>query len=371
MTVSSTTTATTTTTRSATHRKAQQQTNVPNVDHLDKHGYLFGQKITASLSPLLHDVVYQEIGLNWAQVRLDSSDMDLFLQLRQHPNFYGKTHLPLPIPPSCSNLATVQPSLTRTTGAAVTMPHKVAILSHLDELTPECRAVGACNTMYIRDEPDSSSPTGFKRVYCGTNTDVVGVRESFLQNIPAHKHDSVFRGRPGLVIGGGGAARSAVYALRKWLGATSIYLVNRDKAEVDAVVAECAERGFGAGLVHVETVEQARRLEGAGAIVACVPDFPPVTDLEKQARAVTEVFLGEKEHKGAVLEMCYNPTPFTVLGKLAEDAGWQVILGTEAMIYQGIEQDRYFTGRSTADLPVQKVKEVIDAQVALRAKAVS
>ncbi|KAI3394604.1 hypothetical protein diail_2527 [Diaporthe ilicicola] len=346
MTVSSTSTTTTanTTPRSATHLKAQQSTEVPKVDHLDRHGYLFGQKITASLSPLLHDVVYQEIGLNWAQVRLDSTDMDLFLQLRQHPKFYG---------------------------AAVTMPHKVAILSHLDELTPECRAVGACNTMYIRDEPDASSPTGFKRVYCGTNTDVVGVRESFLQNIPADKHDSVFRGRPGLVIGGGGAARSAVYALRKWLGATSIYLVNRDKAEVDAVVAECAERGFGAGLVHVETVEQARSLEGAGAIVACVPDFPPVTDLEKQARAVTEVFLGEKQHKGAILEMCYNPTPFTMLGKLAEGAGWQVILGTEAMIYQGIEQDRYFTGRSTEELPVQKVKEVIDAQVALRAKAAS
>ena len=89
MTVSS---ATTTTTRSAPRRKleAQPPTNVPNVDHLDRHGYLFGQKLTASLSPLLHDVVYQEIGLNWGQVRLDSTDMDLFLQLRQDPKFYGE-----------------------------------------------------------------------------------------------------------------------------------------------------------------------------------------------------------------------------------------------------------------------------------------
>jgi quinate dehydrogenase len=251
------------------------------------------------------------------------------------------------------------------------MPHKVAILAHLDELTPECRAVGACNTLYVRDDPDPSSPTGSRRVYCGTNTDVVGVREAFLRNIPAPSQDSVFRGRPGLVIGGGGAARSAVYALRQWLGATTIYLVNRDKAEVDAVVAECTERGYGDGLAHVETVEQARGLEGPGAIVACVPDFPPATAAEKQARAVTEVFLREKEHKGAILEMCYNPTPFTALARLAEDAGWHVILGTEAMIYQGIEQDRYFTGRSTQELPVQKVKEVIDEQVALRARALS
>lgn len=249
------------------------------------------------------------------------------------------------------------------------MPHKVAIIPHLDELTEECRAVGACNTMYVRDEPDASSPTGFRRIFCGTNTDVVGVRESFLQNIPAAAHDAVFRNRPGLVIGGGGAARSAVYALRQWLGATTIYLVNREKAEVDAVVAECSARGYGGALVHVETPEQARLLDGPGAIVACVPDFPPVTEAERRARAVTEVFLREKEHKGAMLEMCYNPSPFTALGRLAEEAGWQVILGTEAMIWQGIEQDKYWTGRTQEELPVKEVKEEIYRQVELRAKA--
>lgn len=250
------------------------------------------------------------------------------------------------------------------------MPHKVAILNHLDELTPECRAVGACNTMYVRDEPDASSPTGFRRIFCGTNTDVIGVRDSFLQTIPSDQHEKIFRNRPGLVIGGGGAARSAVYALRQWLGATSIYLVNRDKAEVDAVIAECTERGYGSSLVHVETVDQAQALEGPGAIVACVPDFPPVTEAELQARAVTEVFLQQKEHKGAMLEMCYNPSPFTALGKLAEDSGWQVVLGTEALIWQGIEQDRYWTGRSPENLPVKEVKEEIYRQVELRAKAV-
>lgn len=249
------------------------------------------------------------------------------------------------------------------------MPHKVAIIPHLDELTPECRAVGACNTLYVRDEPDPSSPTGTRRVYCGTNTDVVGIRESFLQNIPTSQHDAVFRNQPGLVIGGGGAARSAVYALRQWLGATRIYLVNRDREEVAAVIAECSSRGYGEGLVHVETVKQARELEGVGAIVACVPDFPPVTEAEKQARAVTEVFLKEKAHKGAMLEMCYNPTPFTMLGKLAEQSGWQVILGTEALIWQGLEQDRYWTGKTLEELPVKEVKEAIAEQVALRAKA--
>ncbi|KAK4236456.1 hypothetical protein C8A03DRAFT_45542 [Achaetomium macrosporum] len=298
-----------------------------SIDQLDRHGFLFGQKLTASMSPLLHSVVYRGLGLNWKQIRLDSADMDLFLRLIRHPKFYG---------------------------ASVTMPHKVAIIPHLDKLTEECRDVGACNTLFIRQGPDG------RRLFCGANTDVIGVRESFVQNVA---DTSLYENRPGMVIGGGGAARSAVYALHKWLKATRIYLVNRDKSEVDAVVAECTARGYGDRLVHVETVQQAEALEGPGAIVACIPDFPPVTESEKTVRRIVEVML-RKEGKGAMLEMCYNPSPFTALGALAESEGWQVILGTEALIWQGIEQDKYWTGRDTSELPVAQVKEAIATRLA-------
>lgn len=56
---------------------------------LEKHGYLFGKKIKKSLSPELHALVYQELGLRWAQHRLDSDDIPGFLQLSKHPNFFG------------------------------------------------------------------------------------------------------------------------------------------------------------------------------------------------------------------------------------------------------------------------------------------
>jgi quinate dehydrogenase len=239
------------------------------------------------------------------------------------------------------------------------MPNKVAIIPHLDEVTDECRDVGACNTLFVRTLSDG------RRRYCGANTDVRGVSGSFENNVA--RPDAVYRGRPALVIGGGGAARSAVYALRKHLGVTAIYLVNRDPAEVQAVVRDCAARGYGQGLVHVESPEQAAGLEGPGAIVACVPDYAPQTDAERRARAVAECFL-QKSHKGAMLEMCYNPTPFTKLGALAESHGWQVILGTEALVWQGLEQDRYWTGRPVTELPVAKVQEAIAEKVAQRSQ---
>ena len=230
------------------------------------------------------------------------------------------------------------------------MPHKVAILSHLDELTDEGRDVGACNTIFLKQ-------VGDRRTFVGTNTDVIGVRDAFVQNVAG----DVFEGKPALVVGGGGAARSAVYALKKFMKATTVYLVNRDKAEVDAVISWCKDHGYGDDLIHIATAEEAEKADAVGAIVACVPDFAPSTSTEIEARKVLEAFLAKS--KGAILEMCYHPKPWHQIAELSEKAGWKVILGTEAMIYQGFAQDTYWTGRTLADLPVEEVKAAIAKQL--------
>lgn len=233
------------------------------------------------------------------------------------------------------------------------MPHKLAIIPHLDDLTQEGRDVGAINTIFFREENG-------KRLLVGTNTDTVGIRESFYRNVS--DPDAVFHRRPGMVVGGGGAARSAVYALQRWMQCSPIYIVNRDRNEVAAVITECKERGFREDLIDVATLKQAKELEGPGAIVACVPDFEPSSEEEKEARAVLQCML-DKPHKGAILEMCYHPSPWTAIGDLSEKAGWQVMLGTEAMVYQGFEQNKFWTGKSVDEMPVERCKEVIAAKL--------
>jgi len=291
----------------------------PDFSKREKFGVLFGYPIAHSYSPLMHQTVYDNIGYNWQQFLFESTDMAQFLELRKHPQFYG---------------------------ASVTMPHKVAIMSHLDELTDEGRNVGACNTIFLKQDGD-------KRIFVGTNTDVIGVRDAFTQNVS----EDVYQGKPAMVVGGGGAARSAVYALKTFMKATTVYLVNRDKSEVDAVISWCKDHGYGDDLVHVATAEEAQKADAVGAIVACVPDFAPSTPAEFEARKILETFLSKS--KGAILEMCYHPKPFTQIADLSEKAGWQVILGTEAMIYQGFAQDTCWTGRTLADLPVEAVKAAI------------
>lgn len=56
---------------------------------LDCHGYLFGLKIQASMSPLFHKTIYSELGLRWEQKLFESADIPQFLQLIKNPNFYG------------------------------------------------------------------------------------------------------------------------------------------------------------------------------------------------------------------------------------------------------------------------------------------
>ncbi|OAP65617.1 hypothetical protein AYL99_01589 [Fonsecaea erecta] len=284
--------------------------------------YLFGYPLKHSLSPLVHNTTFENLGIPFKMTALESLDMPAFLQLTQEPRFFG---------------------------AAVTMPHKVSIMPHLDEIDSEGRDVGACNTIYV-------TAVGGRRRLWGTNTDCVGIREAFAQNMP----ETLYRGRPGLVVGGGGASRAAVYALKKWMGCSTIYLVNRDRQEVDDLIAHFEQRGLAEGLLFVEELGQADTLEGPGAIVSCVPNFPPKTEAEGKARGVLEAFLS-KQHKGALLEMCYHPTPWTEIANIAQKAGWHVLLGTEALIYQGLEQDRYWTSRPLEDLPVEKVKEAVTA----------
>ena len=45
-------------------------------------------------------------------------------------------------------------------------------------------------------------------------------------------------------------------------------------------------------------------------------------------------------------------------------AAWQVIPGVEAMIWQRLEQDKYWTGREIQEMPVLEVKRAIAAQLA-------
>lgn len=326
--------------------------------HLDGIAYLYGHPLLNSLSPPLHQIVYNALGLNWQQIPLSS----VYGSSDSYPPPYTRS------PPIEKFLTSIR-SNPKFVGSSVTMPHKVAIMPYLDDLTEHARQAGACNTIFVREDPATGA-----REYVGTNTDCDGIREALTQNAP---DPTRFRGRPALIIGGGGTARTAIYVMRRWLGSSRIYIVNRDANEVAAIMDEDRRRNpdpnAQAPLQPVTDPEEASRLESPAAIVSGIPNYPPKTTEELRSRAVVQAFLGTAadapRQQGVILEMCYHPVPWTEIAQLASRAGWKVILGSEALIWQGLEQARLWTGRDIVGTPglVQQVKDVVTKSIAERA----
>lgn len=314
----------------------------------DKKTYLFGHPIAHSLSPLLQNTIYKTLGLPLTYTLHESLDRDGYFPLLKSDTCIG---------------------------SGVTMPHKVTMMPYVDDVTPEGRKVGAINTIFVRLDPTTK-----ERRYIGTNTDIIGITASFLINTP--EIAAAARGKPAMVIGGGGACRSAIYALAVNLGASKIYLNNRLETEADTIIADMIRVNLGTEIIYVETVEMAETLESPALIVGTIPNFPPKAPEEIQARAVTKHFVERKE-KGAILEMCYHPI-ITELYQLFEDGGWKVIPGSEAMIYQGVAQAILWLERGVGGLEktgddakflegVENAKKAVTEKVveqeALRAKA--
>ncbi len=89
-------------------------------------------------------------------------------------------------------------------GLNVTIPHKQAVLTLVDRLSPAAQAIGAVNTILVRDG-----------VLIGDNTDAEGFLSELRKLIPSFTLASIVDECPVecLVLGAGGSARAITYAL--------------------------------------------------------------------------------------------------------------------------------------------------------------
>lgn len=197
-------------------------------------------------------------------------------------------------------------------GLSVTLPHKEAALRLADEASVSARAVGAANTLVLRDGK-----------LLAHNTDGVGL-------LRALEGQGVrLGGARVLVLGAGGAARAAVQAARA-SGAKSVLVSNRTP-----------ERA----LMLAEAL-------GATAIVRDeLPRLLPDVDVLLQASAAglgrpTESALPKGcvlHPRLTVLDMVYLPLQTQLLTD-AQSAGARTVDGLWMLVYQALEQCRLWTG---------------------------
>jgi pentafunctional AROM polypeptide len=270
---------------------------------------IFGSPVSQSPSPRLHNRLFRETGLPHVYTLHETTDASSIQDVIRAPDFGG---------------------------ASVTIPLKQDVRPFIDGIGPEVEAIGALNTIVPETVIDESTGKEVTRLI-GRNTDYLGMI-LILRNAGAHGVGS------GLVIGGGGTSRAAIYALKE-MGYGPIYLLGRNQHKIDALKSE-----FPASynLRVITSPADVASLETIPTVaIGTIPADQPIDatiretlcELFEKAKSVKT----ERGEERILLEMAYKP-PVTALIQLAQDAGWKTVNGLEVLVGQGVHQFEYWTG---------------------------
>lgn len=219
-------------------------------------------------------------------------------------------------------------------------PRRIYIRTDSDYISDRCLTLGSCNNVYLKNGK-----------LVGSNTDWIGI----LECLRSASKDGI--GKPALLIGAGGAARAAVYALYAHLGCPKIYIVNRDEQEVADLRTDSESYGTqGPELIHIRSPGEAKELAAKPFyVVGTVPDFEPKTEEERAGFEIIRYQLSNAgDTKGVFLDMCFNPRRTRFL-KLAEELGWKTVEGINIIGWQLHEQYTLWAGKDVGDnIPAEK-----------------
>jgi len=198
-------------------------------------------------------------------------------------------------------------------GVNVTFPYKEAVIDLLDEMSPDATAIGAVNTVVVRNGR-----------LVGHNTDSIGFARAVAGLVTDSQQGVV------AVIGAGGVGKAIAFALAS-LGVSEIRIFDADRAKADDLAARLRAHQ---GIVVADSLEGA--LRGAVGLV----NATPVGMLPSRGTPVPETLL----HDGLwVADAVYSPL-WTPLLTAAKAKGARTMTGRELAIYQAAAAFELFTG---------------------------
>ena len=207
-------------------------------------------------------------------------------------------------------------------GANVTIPHKRAALDLAAETTVRAREIGAANTLVFTEDGNAEAD----------NTDAPALVEA-LPFAPA--------GKTALVLGAGGSARAAVWALLD-AGAGDVRVWNRTPERAGEL---CEQLGGTA----------VKAAEPADILVNCTS-----VGLHGGDRTFEQLPLRPEQlsEHGCVVDFVYASDD-TELVRVARERGVPVVDGLDLLVRQGALSFEQFTGRSA---PVDVMREAVRAE---------
>ncbi len=274
---------------------AKDLTETYCVKELDKNTKVFGvigDPVSGSLSPYMHNAEFAAADVNAVFMHLLVKDLDAFIrrmvkaETREVELNFG--------------------------GFSVTMPHKQAIIPHLDAIDPTAAKIGAVNTIKIEDGK-----------LAGYNTDAHG----FITPLKARFGD--IRDARVAVFGAGGASRACVYALQQEGADVTVFARDLQKAKVFA-------DEF--GIKHHQLTTDNRQLT-TDILVDATPQGMK-GPLEHESLFTADELSGVKFVYDLVTSAADTP-----IVRAAKAAGVPAIGGLEMLIAQGVKQFEIWTNK--------------------------
>lgn len=271
--------------------------------------YLLGYPVGHSMSAVMHNAAFRELGLDYRY------------ELKSVP------------PDELGALVASELRGTEFAGGSVTIPHKLAIMEHLDGIDPSALRIGAVNTIVNEDGQLK-----------GYNTDGIGALMGITEI-----YGNVEEARA-VMVGAGGAARAVGYQLSTRVRELTIANRTMERAEELATSLsanpECRATMRSIPL-QKNTLQSA--IEEADILVNATPlGMHPKTDETPVPK--------ELLHSGLlVFDLVYNPIKTRLLRE-AEEAGATILPGVNMLVYQGVAAFKMWT---SVDPPVETMKAAV------------
>lgn len=285
---------------------AQDMIDVYRVKQLNHQTEVYGvvgNPVAHSLSPFMHNAAFRFHKLNAVYIPFEVKNLDRFVKRMVR-----------------TETREIEWNLK---GFSVTIPHKQSIIKYLDRIDETARKIGAVNTVKI----ESGKLYGF-------NTDAAGFIE------PLKNAYGDLRNVKVAILGNGGAARAAVYALKNEAAIVTIFARNPKRAESLA-------KEFGIELKEFPKTENQISITDFNDFDIVVNATPLGTKgaLENE----TPVIASQIERVKLVYDLIYNPFETKFITE-ARKANVPTIGGLAMLVAQGIKQFEIWTGK-TAPVP--------------------
>jgi shikimate dehydrogenase len=278
------------------------------IDAKTKVCAVIGNPVEHSLSPAIHNAAFEALDLDFAYVAFRVEDIAAAVAgVRALGNFRG---------------------------LSVTIPHKLSIMEHLDEVEEVARNIGSVNT--VLKEGD---------LLKGSSSDGPGALKA-LQDSGADP-----AGKRILVLGSGGAARAITFTLATMDVPPEISILGVIPDELDALLRDLKEK-TPASVAGRRMDDDSLRSEGGRAdiLIHCTPVgmHPKIDDT-----LVPKELLKPDQ---TVFDIVYTPRETRLL-KEARSVGCNTIPGLEMFVNQAVVQFELWTGKTA---PVAIMKSVVE-----------